>query len=625
MHDAIKRAYKLARQHCKTPMWGKLGLCELAIHPLVKDCQLVEGQKHGESVLTLLEWIAETLKPNGLPAWGEYRWRYYLILTHYYLRGGTLAEMTERMGIGDPAFYKSVRKALEAAMVVLEQGGAGQQVVAVARRMRRLTEGQQETLLRLAVFEDVLVLPSWAREDWMGIAAAELAWELDGYVVVRAGIKDSAETQHQLFAAHYLIEIGAYVAAAKHLLRADQHENAAQLLLKHQATLRTQDQIQELNNVVAQISQLQLQPLVQAQFALLRGHIAAWLTDLESAKRAYQWALSTTDIPIRAQAYFFLADLLSRSDIDAALIHFERCIEWLTDYPDWQHLVAECYLHRARIFLQERHDATQAKYDLTRAQVILDQQPSQSALRSDMHKTWTMFYRYHEDREKVQRHAWLAWQTAHEAQSAERIMDTAHNLGVAYAEAQQFEQALTYLLEGYERSSAHRQKMGMNAKHIGACYYELGQPLQAIQFYEEAYQCFIEAGLKVYQAYVGYDLAEVLVQQGKNESAYHYFCESMQLNQVLKIALLENLLTDLQIKWVEFSAELTPRHRKILAYVRQHGSITKQQCKSLINLKDRQATRILKDELDRRFNILQTIGRGRSSRYILASIDSSRL
>ncbi|MGB1251927.1 MAG: tetratricopeptide repeat protein [Candidatus Promineifilaceae bacterium] len=619
MKDAIKGAYKLARQHCRQPVWGKLESCALAAHPLVDACLLDGDTDRGEAVLVLLAWIAERLRPDAPLNWGGYAWRFHLILSHYYLQGVTVREMTDRFGISEPAFYKSARKALGAAHMILEQGGSGQKPIALDRRLRSLSSEQRETVLRLSVLHEAISLPDWTKRDWGVLVAANLVREVDGKVVVQNGVVQSAETKHQQFAAHHCLQNNKILAAAHHFLRAGEQKRAAKLLVEYQDSLLAQSKIDSLYPLLKQLDLGRLNAQERGQLMLLRGHVLVWRADVENAKQAFQMALSSAEIPLRAQAYFALANLLSRSDIDAALIQFERCIQLLANNLDWQQLVAEAHLRRANIYLQDRRDVLQAEQDLTTAQTILEQYPNEHALRSDLHKARTIQYRRQRDGELSRRHAWLAWQAAHEAQSAERIMETAHNLGVAYAETQQFEQALTYFQESYELSGSHHQSRGLCAKHIGGCHYELGNPDAATVYYERAYECFVEMGLKTYQAYVCYDLAEVLVEQRQSEAAYRYYKEGRQLSMKLEMRQLVELFRQMAGKWDEFSAELSPRHRQILTYVREHGSINKKECMALIDLKERQATRTLKDELGKKLDLLQSIGKGRATRYVLRS------
>ena len=93
--------------------------------------------------------------------------------------------------------------------------------------------------------------------------------------------------------------------------------------------------------------------------------------------------------------------------------------------------------------------------------------------------------------------------------------------------------------------------------------------------------------------------------------------EEVGLSAALDMSQLIVLFGQIADKWEEFSAELSPRHRQILAYVREHGSINKKECMTLVDLKERQATRTLKDELGRKLNLLQARGKGRATRYVL--------
>ena len=535
----------------------------------------------------LLTWAANQLRPAGPLDWGAYRWRHYTILYHYYLRGESVDSLTERFGITDPTFWKSVRRAIErVAPLALSADCAdpiAQQEVAATLRYDFCDEMGQRWLRLLSIFSiplpqsaiqthfpdcDLNALPTLQQLNTVEVTVQGISIHPALCTVAATQLTAVERNVWHVSASDFATINQRPAVAVEHLLKAGEAEKAAQLLLEEQEQLlHDADNMRDLLRLFGEVN-----VSAETWFALclLTGRVAERNENVGTAQKAYLRALGSADFFRKATAYFHLARLSRNVDIDAAIHHFERCITLLTSLPtnDAQILLARATIRRAMIFLQTRIDLARAKADLEVAQAILERFPI-ARLQSTLHNGWAIYHHRQRDFEAETPHRWQAWQMAHEAQDTKQIVDTAHNLGLLYARRGRFEQAIIYLNEAHavaEAGSLH-QMIGLCQKHLGGCYFGLGQYDKARHQYEAAHDHFAKMGLKMWQANTCYDLSEVLLLMQESAQARVYFEEGQQLCAMLGLKNEAQMLEALGDVWREISADLTPRQRTIINYV----------------------------------------------------------
>ena len=628
----------------------------LAASSLVEDCWLAgetptPGGRAG-LLLSVLRWAVDCLRPGGAYHPAVMAWRPYCVLHDYYLQGQRAAEVAATLGIVENHLFDVLRKALPQAAQVLRSelteacSLSQRRQYALEQRYQALTPQQQKVLRAAAIF-DIPVPAAWllrmAGRETSGktvhmdalihsplIQVSPQGDEIAIHPELRAYLlptlnDEERRTAYREAARSLIEERQDYLGGAAHWRAAGNPRLAAQILIEHAQELIAEAGLAALKDLLGVFRSAELggQNDLWAQLKLLGGEVAESLNNLEGAAEEYRQALRAPDLRLRARAYYRLARLFERSQrLDEALAAYQRGIDLLEAAPR-QPLMATLLIHRAWIFIQSRPDGERARADLSRAESLL--QASDLLNWVDLRNAWASYYTHIAgDRAQAVQQRLLCWMLANELGDTEKLLVVTLNLGQDYALLKQYEQARQYLSQGLElaRSVGSRGMEGQYAKVLGNSYFFEELYPQAIEMGEQAYGLFQQAGNRQCMAHACYDLAEAYAQVLDWEQGREHWDEGQRLAQELGDQSLLDELDKLAHTWPELIApaggtRLTSgeRSRRILAYARQQGSITNEECRRLTGVGPAQAGRDLKSLVE--MGQLVVVGQGRAARYSL--------
>ncbi|MGB1249128.1 MAG: tetratricopeptide repeat protein [Candidatus Promineifilaceae bacterium] len=628
----VKNVFRQYRRYLKWRDIGVLSEGWLASNVLVEAYWLTDdvqtAESRGYAVEALLYWVAMRLRGQGKHSWVESNWRLYNIVYHYYLQGGKVADLIKRIGIGEAAFYKSVKRAVDVtaellAREVIEQGDFfGRKQAAITRRYNRLDPELQSILNQLAVLRTPTPLELFDGQHLQTLHQYNLV-HLTERVSIHPEIQEITVDQikpvtrielHRAAAQSYAAD-HAYLEASYHYRLANEVEQAIDLLTNYQEQIFVEETIEQLQIECWALQGASVSAEKKAQLQLVIGRVALWLENGQSAEKAFRQAIGSSERLTQATAYYYLGKTLQTNRVDAALQHFSRAIQLLEAYA--HPILVRVYIDRAWIFLRERVALISAEASLTQAQICIKQIPHDPALDSDLHSAWARFYELKGETSAATTHAWRAWQLAHEAINPRGIMNTAHNLGVLYCNQQQATQAISYLTECLEqaRKTNNGYFIGSSLMHLGGCHYLLSSYAQASQLYQQAYDYFSMSGVGYGHVACCHNLAELFIETGEVTPARQFYAEGIALLRSLNMDSHLQEFEALGARFVELSAELTPHEQKVINHTRRHNKITNKTACALLPITERQVLRILRDLCKKGF--LQRQGKGRATHYIL--------
>lgn len=643
-----------------------LGASPLAYTSLVTDCFLtgepMTTDRRGWILRAVLVWAIERLRPAGEASWLKPAWRFYNILSHFYLEGARASILAEAMAMAEQTLYQLRAQAISALARVVrselatpEQRASRKQVVNTDRYARLAAHEQQ--LLRLAaIFPGAAPAPLlYALANTLGnqdasAAAQQLVLQQllssDGQgseFVVHPEIRSLALTQlsaqerrlaHRAAAEHYTAQHN-FLEAAQQWRAGEHPERAAHLLIEHQRDLIDNLQIEELTALIARFRAADLAPGLWARLKILAGELAEFTHNFAVALAEYQQALAAPDLQTKALAYYRRAKAFEPINSDESLAHYVRAIQLLetagTAPPATEErltLLSNIYIDRAWLQMQVRADLPRAEADLFRARALLNDAPAlrNRPIWSDLDNALGEFYHRSGQPELAVDHNWQAWLTANEARDLERMSKTAHNLGLVYMDnLRQYDRALEYLHKSaaLARQTGNRQMEALSAMSIGACHYWLGDLQAAIDHYSAAAASFTEMGNRALLARAHFGLAEAHADRNERVAAGRHYQEGYTIATALgdqgalqEFAQLAQQHPDLTATPDAGAAPaLSERQQKALRYVRQHGQITNREYQTLTGVAQKQSVRDLNALVAAQ--LLQRQGSGRATHYAL--------
>lgn len=646
-----------------------LGASPLAYTSLVTDCVLsgepITTDRRGWILRAVLLWAIERLRPAGETSWVKPAWRFYNILSHFYLEGARASTLAEAMAIAEQTLYQLRAQAISALSSVVrselatpEQRASRKQVVN-HDRYTRLTANEQQLLRLAAIFPGAAPAPLlYALANTLGnhdaSAAAQqlvlhqlLSSDAQGSeFAVHPEMRSTALTHlsaqerrlaHGAAAEHYMAQHN-FLEAAQQWRAAEQPERAAHLLIEHQRDLIDNLQIEELAALIGHFRAADLTPALWARLKILAGELAEFTHNFAVALAEYQQALAAPDLHTKALAYYRRAKAFESINSDESLAHYARAIQLLETAgvpplaaEEHLTLLANIYIDRAWLQMQVRADLPRAETDLLRARAVLNDAPGlrNRPIWSDLDNALGEFYHRSGQPALAVEHNWQAWLTANEARDLERMSKTAHNLGLVYMDnLRQYDRALEYLRKSEElaRQTGNRQMEALSAMSIGACHYWLGDLQAAIDHYTAAATSFTETGNRALLARAHFGLAEAHAERNERGAASRHYQEGYTIAAELGDlgALHEFSLLAQQHHELTTTPEagaalaLSERQQKALHYVRQHGQITNREYQTLTGVAQKQSVRDLNELVAAQ--LLQRQGSGRATHYALPTL-----
>ncbi len=199
------------------------------------------------------------------------------------------------------------------------------------------------------------------------------------------------------------------------------------------------------------------------------------------------------------------------------------------------------------------------------------------------------------------------------------MMNTGHNLGMAYMRQGQYEAARPLFQESHELASqlGNRRMVAVNNKALGNWFVLSAADYgQAIPYLTGAYADLREMENQFHLATVCYDLAEAYALSGEGMAGKSYYEEGMRIAAALGNAPLQSALAALAQQCPELTLALNARQRQAVGFMRANGAITNQEYRDLTGASARTATRDL-NELAA-VGVCVQVGQGRTTRYRLA-------
>lgn len=635
--------------------WFALAESPLSTLPLV-DAAFLTGelrskQRLARVISAVLLWGVEGLKPSGQHSWMAARWRHYNVLHGYYFDEMRVADLAEALSIAEQTFYEWRHQAILMLSRVLYDGlhspeqvelcwqfvlnGRYTRLDALSRMLLRLLSlVEHERSLPIAWLPQLLSLQSvvsvvdqLSQTQFISYVAAEQTVQI--HPQIRPWLQEQVSLVERVdwargLAAQYE-EIGDYIAGSKHYLQAEDVLSAAQLLVENQQAIFDQKQGTAVLALIKQFPKFEFDaaPNLWAQLKLVEGRAAAFFEDTETAVRAYGEALVAPELLIKAKAYYARAKALQRINLDECLGHYTVCIgllerEFNADTPlDIRQLLTHMIIDRAWIYIQERPDFDRAAADLAHAQAIIPKR--NSALWSDLYNAEaSLSYRQGALAETIEKRQ-MAWVSASESGQIELMMKTAYNLGTDYIWNEQYESGLDYLEKAIslakETNNVHVE--GSAQKGIGNAQALMGDWETAVSHYLIAYKLFHEIKHLNFLTSLCLDLAEAYAELDQYIQARSYFEEAKRLSAEIGHDRYAVVLNKLSRRYPHLILELNDRHQEAVAFARVNDGIKRSQFMELTKISKSQAHRDL--ELLCELGILERVGRGRATRYIVSS------
>ncbi|MGB1252786.1 MAG: hypothetical protein ACPG8W_19385 [Candidatus Promineifilaceae bacterium] len=590
--------------------------------------------QRGYAVQAALRWGMEELRVSG----SSYARHSAETLWLRFVDQQTVKACAVSLGRDITTIKQRQRKGWERLASVLE--AEWRDPTAAAARQRSIYQAQyaaceagaQRLLRFLAIFQRFVSLRVALTAE--GIGFQFLAHLLEqGLVVqnetlqirVRDGLRDwvlqqlnSAEilTFYKI-AAQYRLQQGDSLSAINHWQRAGQHETAANYLLENLDSISG-----DMHELLAQFERQRVSADIWARLNLLIGQRAEQSENLDVAFAAYETALCADDHLILATAHYRTGRLQRHRDIDAALAQYSLCRQFIDRCSDVDsiRLSIMTLLGEAWVYTDQRPDLSRAQRCLDNALYLLDSYTGEDValLQCDLANARAAHCTQAGDLTTALASRWQAWRYARQARDVERAMKCAHNLAWDNLELAHYEDAERMFLE----CQLLAQEMGNEMigaacnKGLGGCSVLSKRDYpRAIRYYEQAYSYFHSVDSALWMVLTGYDLAEAHLLNGSVGLAMDYFSKGAALADEAKISHLQTAFADLQVRYLEFSAEFTPDQRLIFNTIRTQGRIDKRTCAALLNISGRTANRRLDKLLAQKR--IKALGSGRSIYYVL--------
>ena len=628
-------------------------MSQMVTHPLV-SAQMVaacwESHTSIDSELRLaalqatVRWGVEQLRPVGTMNWMESRWRSYLTVRYGYLEPMKVDQLSDKMSVARGTIYNSRKRGIAELATTLERERLllanieGRRAELLAVILEGFDERARTLLKKIALYRHPI--PLTQIKNLSQDSSLERRLQLRNLTSKRLLITDVDHTRFHLnpiFRPHlvvgnrreHLIASRYYKKANKHpyevvyhLFMAGQVEESADYLLTHRKTIRAQAPTTQLVATLSAFDEAQIPREQRLKLKLVLGKVYDSFKDRQAAIGAYQLALTSNDRLTRAKAHTRLGECYRSTSFVNALDHFTAAITLLEGTTDPLAIIQlmETYNRRAWIYARFRWNPEQVEADLREVEQLLDESKAHLTQRAYWHNVWGRYYDYKKMYEQAREHRWQAWDTISQTEDELGRMIIAHNLGTSHAKLQEYEQAFERFLECRTLAEALNDHSRLMSAYqsLGSCHFVLDEYDEAIAAYERAYVLCEKLGMEATLGYIHYDLAEVSAKIGQFTRAKHHYDSSYHIATQMDVPDMITQCDKLLVVYPALADNITARQRTILEYVFRHGSISSRDCCELIQVSKRQAVRELRDELTNRLGILQMVGGGRSTGYILA-------
>ncbi|MEZ4643183.1 MAG: protein kinase [Chloroflexota bacterium] len=647
-------------KHYREGDWVGLSDSPLARSTLVEPYFLpgepVTGDTRAQALQVMLRWVIEKLNPGGQHSWLGSSWRHYNILYYFYVEGRRVSDLAELMAITQQTFYSGWRpQAITAVATVLqEELKTGREVrdrqrFAIIERYRRCEAAERQLLRLLTVFSaGEFVAVDWIYNllpdidvpialhhladayllQWnQQLTAVRLQTQIHTHLVGLLPLPERSRWHHA--AGTLYIHEQSFLEAARHFRRAGDYRRAAQVLITHRQDIFDRLQVEELRVLLEQFQLAELvdEPNVWAQLRLVAGKVAEYLEDLEAAIVAYGEALAASELTTKAEAYYLRAKVFQRHNLDESLAHFAYCIELVEHAllkvyiaPDigLMKLLVHMYIDRAWIHIQERPDWERADTDLTRAEEIMTViAPEDRLVWSELYNARAELAHRRGHAEKAIAYHQQAWLAASETRDVELMVKTAYNLGLDYIWARQHREGQAYLQKSIDLSQkvGNVQAQALSMKALGSSFFFQKQYEQAIAYYLQAYRMLLAAKNLNWLASTCQDLAEVYAETGVWQKARKFYEEGVAIAQELGHERYLHEFAELVRRYPSLVVAMNERQTTVLRHVQTQGTVTMQSYMDITGVSRSQAHRDLSDLVEKQ--VLQRVGRGRATRYLL--------
>jgi hypothetical protein len=343
-----------------------------------------------------------------------------------------------------------------------------------------------------------------------------------------------------------------FIEAATHWYHAGDVEVAASTLYANLSTLINSGKSQALYKLQAQFRKEDLSATAWARLKIAAGRAALLVEDIPTALAELGEALGTNDLYDQAQALYHRAKAYKTISYAESLSHFNRGIALLEELSidaRCAELLADLYIGKAWLSIEETQDFDQAALNLTKAQPLIAQ--PDFGRQCDLHTAWAAFCLKQGDTDKELEHLYKAWSAAKAAQDSERTILAAHNLGQAYSWAGEIEVGFGYLQQGLVQATeiGDLRAQGKCHQAMGAGYFFQGQYQAAIHHYRLAYAAHQKTSNQNWLGAVCVDLAEAYVTIGDEEQGRNYFNQAMVLVEQVGAQDVHDALTQLAVQF----------------------------------------------------------------------------
>lgn len=339
-----------------------------------------------------------------------------------------------------------------------------------------------------------------------------------------------------------------FIEAATHRYHAGEVEAAAITLYDNLRTLVNMGKSQALYKLQAKIRKDELNDTTWARLKIAAGRAALLVEDIPTALAELGEALNTADPYDKAQARYYRAKAYETVSYAESLRHYDLGLALLEDFSNetrYAELLADLYIGKAWLYIQETQDLHQAELNLTKAQILIVD--LDFGRQCDLYNAWAALCVKQRDTKKELEHRHEAWRAVSAIQDSERMIKTAHNLGQAYIWIGEVQTGFDYLQRALtqvsETGDLHMQ--GKCHQAMGAGYFFQGQYQAAIHHYRLAYTAYQTTGNQNWLCRVCHDLAEAYASLGDEQQGRDYFNQATMSAEQLGAQDLHDALTQL--------------------------------------------------------------------------------
>ncbi|HFC11688.1 MAG TPA: tetratricopeptide repeat protein, partial [Anaerolineae bacterium] len=433
-----------------------------------------------------------------------------------------------------------------------------------------------------------------------------------GQILLTRLLPDERQRWHRAIGGYFL-ERQEFYEAARQYRAGSAVEKAAAIIIDNYQAIVNDLQVEELLALIDTFHRADLPPDEWARLKIVSGDAAYLLEDLDTANAQYQHALNATAIDVKALAYFRRARVLAHKNLDEAFAHLAYCIRLLEARDVDNHLLVRVLVYRAMMYMEAQRDGQRAEEDLQMAAQLTSAEAR--AEWGDLQQAWLRLSMMMGDWQRAIESGQQAWLAANELQDVNRMIRTAHNLGMAYARLSRFDEAVSYLERSRNLAAeiGDRQRMGLNDKTLGGALFMVGRFQEAVEYYQQAYQVFSEMGNQNWRAHTCYDLAEAYAELEDITHLQRYYSEGLAAAEQYGDTRLVEEFAQFGRKYASLLSLLSPRQLTALNHIKQHGHITNRQYQQLNQVSPRQALRDLREM--EAADIVVKLGKGRGTRY----------